>query len=90
MTRQQKLLEKIRRGSRNIRFDELTALVEGFGFHRSRIRGSHHIFERPDVPEIVSLQPGKGNQAKPYQIKQFLKLVEAYNLQLEDDEPEDE
>jgi hypothetical protein len=26
-----------------------------------------------------------GGKAKPYQIRQFLKLVEEYNLELEDD-----
>jgi hypothetical protein len=38
---------------------------------------------RPDIPEIVNLQDVKG-QAKPYQIKQFLKLVEKHNLKLEE------
>lgn len=90
MTRQQKLLENIRRGSRNIRFDDLTALMESFGFQLKRISGSHHIYRHPDVPQTVSVQPGRNNQAKPYQIKQFLKLVEEYNLQLEDDSEDDE
>ncbi|NLF78372.1 MAG: type II toxin-antitoxin system HicA family toxin [Chloroflexi bacterium] len=87
MTKRQKLLKKITRGSKNIRFDELIGLIEGFGFRLNRISGSHHIFEHPDVAQGISLQPDKNNQAKPYQIKQFLRLVEMYNLQLEDDEP---
>ena len=58
-------------------------LVEAFGFRLSRVRGSHHIFAHPDVNELVNLQNVKG-EAKPYQIRQFLKLVERYNLQLED------
>ena len=37
-----------------------------------------------DLPELVNLQEVKG-QAKPYQIRQFLKLVERYNLKLEDE-----
>ena len=59
-------------------------LVEGFGFKLSRTDGSHHIFDGPDIPELVNLQNVKG-QAKPYQVRQFLKLVEKHNLKLEDE-----
>ena len=38
----------------------------------------------PDLPELVNLQE-LGGKAKPYQIQQFLKLVEKYNLRLEDE-----
>jgi predicted RNA binding protein YcfA (HicA-like mRNA interferase family) len=61
----------------------MVGLAEAFGFHLSRVNGSHHIFVHPDIPELVNLQNVKG-QAKPYQIRQFLKLVERYNLQMED------
>ena len=59
-------------------------LVEGFGFKLPRTDGSHHIFVRQDIPEIVNLQNVKG-QAKPYQMRQFLKLVERHDLKLEDE-----
>jgi len=52
-------------------------------FFLSRVEGSHHIFIHPDVRELVNIQNVKG-QAKPYQIKQFLGLIEKYNLKLED------
>lgn len=79
----QKLLEKILSGSKNIRFDEFVSLIEAFGFELSRVRGSHHIFEHQNVPEILNLQNSKG-QVKPYQVRQFLQLVEQYSLKLED------
>jgi predicted RNA binding protein YcfA (HicA-like mRNA interferase family) len=60
-------------------------MVEGFGFRLVRTSGSHHIFAHPDVAELVNLQDVKG-EAKPYQIRQFLRLVEKYNLKLEDAE----
>jgi predicted RNA binding protein YcfA (HicA-like mRNA interferase family) len=78
-----KILEKVLAGSKNIQFNEMVALVEGFGFRLSRTKGSHHIFVHPQVRELVNLQNVDG-QAKPYQIRQFLKLVEQYNLRLED------
>ena len=78
-----KLLKKILAGSKNIRFADMVALVEAFGFALSRTAGSHHIFTHPDIPELVNLQNVDG-QAKPYQIHQFLQLVERYRLQIED------
>ena len=79
-----KVLEKIFGGSRNVRFDDVQRLIEAFGFTLARVRGSHHIFTHPDVPELVNLQE-VGGKAKPYQIRQFLKLIEEYNITLEDD-----
>ena len=79
-----KLLKKIIRGSKNIRFADMVNLVRGFGFELSRTEGSHHIFFRTDIPELVNLQDVKG-QAKPYQMRQFLRLVEKHNLKLEDE-----
>jgi predicted RNA binding protein YcfA (HicA-like mRNA interferase family) len=78
-----KLLQKILGGSKNIRFTEMVTLIESFGFKLNRTDGSHHIFSRPGIPELVNLQDVKG-QAKPYQIRQFLKLVEKHDLKLED------
>jgi predicted RNA binding protein YcfA (HicA-like mRNA interferase family) len=78
-----RLLQKILAGSRNIRFADMVALVEAFGFTLSRTAGSHHIFVHPDIPELVNLQNVNG-QAKPYQIRQFLRLVECHRLELED------
>ena len=63
-------------------FLDMAALVEGFGFRLSRTRGSHHIFIHPELRQLLSLQEVRG-QAKPYQIRQFLRLVERYNLTLE-------
>ena len=80
-----KLLQKLLSGSKNIRFSEAVGCAEMFGFRLERIKGSHHIFVHPDVPELVNLQDVKG-KAKPYQVKQLLQLIERYNLQMEDEE----
>jgi predicted RNA binding protein YcfA (HicA-like mRNA interferase family) len=79
-----KTLQQALAGSRNIRFGEMVTLVEAFGFRLSRVNGSHHIFAHPDVPELVNLQEVAG-KAKPYQIRQFLRLVERYNLAIRGD-----
>ena len=67
----------------NVAFEDFADLVEGFGFLLARVAGSHHIFKRRDIPEMVNLQEVK-SEAKPYQIRQFLRSVERYNLMLED------
>jgi len=85
MVSRRRILLKALAGSRNIRFSEIVSLAEGFGFRLARISGSHHIFIHPDVDEPINLQDVNG-QAKPYQVRQFLKLVERYDLKLEDDQ----
>jgi len=50
----------------------------------SRAKGSHHIFVHPRVRELLNLQ-NVGGKAKPYQILQFLRLVERYNLTMVDE-----
>lgn len=78
-----KVLAKALAGSKNIRFSEAVALVEGFGFRLSRVKGSHHIFAHPHVQELVNLQEVRG-KAKPYQLRQLLEIVERYNLELDE------
>ena len=81
----QKLLLRALTAPRNLRFSDMVNLAEAFGFRLSRTSGSHHMFSHPGVRELVNLQEIKG-KAKPYQVGQFLQLVEKYNLKLEDEE----
>jgi predicted RNA binding protein YcfA (HicA-like mRNA interferase family) len=78
--RKRKLLQKALSNPQNLRFKEMVTLVELFGFRLSRVKGSHHIFVHPDVRELINIQD-VGGQAKPYQVRQFLKLVERYDLE---------
>jgi predicted RNA binding protein YcfA (HicA-like mRNA interferase family) len=59
-------------------------LVATFGFRLVRVSGSHHIYSHPSVPELLNLQE-VAEQAKPYQVRQFLKLVERHDLTPGDD-----
>jgi HicA-like toxin of HicAB toxin-antitoxin system len=58
-------------------------LVEALGYELRRTSGSHHVFVHPEVRELLNLQDVRG-QAKPYQVRQFLRLVERYALRMED------
>ena len=78
-----RLLAKLRQGHlQNVVFQDFVELVKGYGFQKVRQEGSHRAFAHIQVQEILNLQPVNG-EAKPYQIRQFLHLVEKYNLQLE-------
>ena len=44
-----------------------------------RIKGSHHIFYKEGIDEIINLQ-SQGNKAKPYQVKQVRSLILKYKL----------
>jgi hypothetical protein len=57
-------------------------LIEGFNFRLAGINGSNHIFNRPDLSELVNIQNRRG-KVVAYQVNQFLSLVEKYDLRLE-------
>ena len=59
-------------------------MVESLGFRLARVSGSHHIFAHQAISELVNLQDANG-QAKPYQVRQLLRLVDRYNLALGDE-----
>jgi predicted RNA binding protein YcfA (HicA-like mRNA interferase family) len=81
--RPKQLLQRLASGAlQNVAFPDFVRLVESCGFQLQRTRGSHHIFVHPDLPELLNVQEVRG-EAKPYQIRQFLRLVERYALKLE-------
>lgn len=79
-----KLLRKLIENSKNVSFHDMVILLESFGFRLARVSGSHHIFIHSEIRELVNIQNVNG-QVKPYQIKQFLRMVEKYNLQMKED-----
>ncbi|MDX2225893.1 MAG: type II toxin-antitoxin system HicA family toxin [Verrucomicrobiae bacterium] len=80
MSKTAKILHKILSGQSDasILFPELGYLLEKLGFS-VRIRGSHHIFYREGVEEIINLQ-SRGKNAKPYQVRQVRALILKYKL----------
>ncbi|MGB6160988.1 MAG: type II toxin-antitoxin system HicA family toxin [Pseudonocardiaceae bacterium] len=83
--KEHQFLDRLLRGDlRNVRFTELCGLVKALGFEQRRVSGSHYIFTHPAFAEIINLQQVRG-QAKPYQVRQLLRLVKRYDLTLEGD-----
>lgn len=81
-----KLLDQVLRGASdaNIPFDSFRGLLRELGFDE-RIKGSHHIFSKEGVAEILNLQP-KGARAKPYQVQQVRKVILKYHLAGDEDD----
>ncbi|MBX3315380.1 MAG: type II toxin-antitoxin system HicA family toxin [Phycisphaeraceae bacterium] len=81
-----KLLQRLGTSQTNVRFADIVRLALALGFVRDRTKGSHQIFiHRQHKDAILNLQPD-GSHAKPYQVRQLLQLVEAYNLRIDDRE----
>jgi hypothetical protein len=81
VTRHAKSLDRLLSGTadRAFRFDDLCALLRRLGFAERQRGGSHHIFTRDGVAEILNLQP-RGGEAKPYQVRQVREVVVKYGL----------
>jgi hypothetical protein len=83
-----KLIAKLMLGASdaNFSFSDISEILQILGFE-VRIKGSHHIFSKEGVEEILNLQPQKGDRskAKPYQVKQVRAVVLKYKLVNQDD-----
>ncbi len=79
----QKPYEKIKASQTNLKISDFIRLIQATGFDLKNISGSHHIFVHPLVPNIINVQPNNG-QAKVYQVRQVMKLIEMHNLKVED------
>ena len=81
-----KELEDLRRRPNNIRFEKFLRITFHFGFQVKGGRGSHVVLSKPGIPEILTVQNVRG-RVKHYQVRQFLKILEKYNMKEEEYEP---
>ncbi len=88
MSKFDKLIIKLLFGSadKNFDFDDLVKILLSLGFQMRTTAGSHHIFIKKGIVEIINIQP-KGNKAKPYQVKQVRELIMKYKLWQNGKEP---
>jgi predicted RNA binding protein YcfA (HicA-like mRNA interferase family) len=85
MSRVKKAVAKILEGRSDANFDfaDLCFVLERAGFTARTGKGSHTIFYRDGVEEIVNVQPRKGGQAKPYQVRQVREIILKYQLEID-------
>ena len=69
--------------NRSVDFRDFIAMIVAFGFANVRTKGSHKSYAHPTCSALLVLQP-KGKDAKRYQVREFLDIVEEYGLSLED------
>ena len=84
MGRAKKLAAKILSGKsdKNFAFVDLCYILERAGFQSRSGKGSHRIYYKEEVVEIVNVQPRNG-KAKPYQVKQVRELFLKYKIEIE-------
>ncbi len=80
MGKLRKLLSAVLSGSGDTAtsFTELCHLLKRLGFSE-RIAGSHHLYSKPGVVELINLQED-GKHAKPYQVRQVRSVLVKYRL----------
>ncbi len=71
--------DDLKKNPKNVRFNRLCAAAELFGFRFKGGKGSHVIYKRNGVIEMLNFQ-NVGGWAKPYQVRQLLKIIDKYNL----------
>jgi predicted RNA binding protein YcfA (HicA-like mRNA interferase family) len=88
MSRIEKLITKLlfSTSDKNFDFDDLVKILLTLKFEM-RVRGSHHIFTKENMVEIINLQPEDG-KAKPYRVKQVREIIVKYKLWQDGKEPE--
>lgn len=65
--------------SRSVSFRDFERLLRAFGFALDRTTGSHRQYVHPRIPRAFPVQPD-GKDAKRYQLRELLELVERYAL----------
>ena len=84
MTRPAKLYALLVQSTdRSVDFRDFLAMLEAFGFENVRIKGSHRSYVHSACKALLVVQP-KGKDAKRYQVREFLGIVEENGLTLED------
>ncbi len=83
MVKPAKLFQRLLQGSRNLSFRDFQHLLEAFGFRLMRVSGSHHVYGRAGLDRPLIVQPNR-KDAKAYQVQQFLDMVEAYGLSMDE------
>ena len=84
MSKAEKLAAKILSGKsdKNFAFSDLCHVLERAGFQSRTGKGSHRIYYKEGVVEIINIQPRNG-KAKPYQVKQVRELLLKYKIEVE-------
>jgi hypothetical protein len=82
MSKREKALEKFRNNPRNVRYEELEALLMYLGFEKRQENTSHVVFSIKGYPPITV--PIKKPFLKQYYVKNAIQAIDELNL-MDDD-----
>lgn len=83
MTQRQKLQALLRDAYRRpLAFRDFEKLLIVYGFTLARTTGSHRQYTHPKILRAFPVQPD-GKEAKRYQVRELLALIEAHDLHME-------
>ena len=83
MVKPSKLFTRLLASPQSMRFRDFQRVLSAFGFTYEGTNGSHMKYDHPLASRPLSIQP-RGNMAKPYQVVQFLDMVEEFGLQIDE------
>lgn len=72
MSQKEKLLKSLKNNPKNVRFEELKKVLEGYEFKLCHISGSHHKFKKGSISVIIPYH----KPLKEIYVKQVLSLIE--------------
>lgn len=83
MVTKDKLIERFKRLPKDFTFDELTRLLEIYGFeisNKGKTSGSRVVFKNGDKKPIMLHKPHPGNIVKGYALKQVLNYLKELGM----------
>lgn len=83
MVKPAKLIQRLLDGQRNVSFRDFERILTALGFSWDRTKGSHRQYVHSKIPRPFPVQPD-GKDAKRYQIRELLELIEEYGLHIEE------
>lgn len=79
MSKREKLRQKLRNNPKDATLQEVETLLFAFGFERTRVQGSHHIYEYRDgkiVRKIVIAVHGR--KLKSVYVRRAVEMVDSF------------
>jgi len=82
LTALDKLYEKLSNDQSDANWSvaDLIKVVEALGFSHKSGKGSHRVFAKPGVPDLINIQEGSDGKAKKYQVKQVRQIARRQGL----------
>jgi predicted RNA binding protein YcfA (HicA-like mRNA interferase family) len=81
MSRDEKIYRKLLETGK-LDFSEFQRLLVAFGYRFKRQNGNHMAYRHAKIPDTRIVQP-IGKAAKPYQLEQFLDMIEKFRLTMD-------